>query len=218
MIRLTLFFLFFCSLLYGGGSYSRVVNVASWDSLKVHKYASASSKVIAKLEPYDTGLVVSHRRWRGASKWCDVHFLSDDYMEYERGLTSEHNWVNCKFLRVANNIIYSSAIGGYHIFKVVHVKSDDVLNVRNSPYPSAKKIGHLRYNDIGIIAQKCQYVNSSRWCYVAYSYRMGWAMGPGSTRVAYAKMGWVSMRFLEHDYSRRDGRLPKGMMFAGEVY
>ena len=217
-MRLILFFLLTIGAIYGGGSYYRVVNVASWDSLNVHKYPSARSKITAKLKPYDTGLIVSQKRWQGGSKWCDVRFLSDDYMEYERGVTREHNWVNCKFLRRANNIIYSDAIGGHHIFKVVHVAFDDVLNVRNNPYSKSKKIGYLRYNDINIDAKKCQYVNGGRWCYVAYGYYMGWAMGPNSTRVPYAKMGWVNMRFLKHDYSGKDGRLPAGMMFKGEVY
>ena len=43
-------------------------------------------------------------------------------------------------------------------------------------------------------------------------------MRPNSTRVPYAKMGWVNMCFLKHDYSGKDGRLPAGMMFKGEVY
>jgi hypothetical protein len=44
------------------------------------------------------------------------------------------------------------------------------------------------------------------------------AMGEGSTLVPYPKMGWVNMRYLKLDRSGKEGRLPFGMMFSGEVY
>ena len=204
---------------FAGGSYYKVTNVADWDVLNVRAYPSYKAKKTTSLKPYDTGLLVVGKRWRGGSKWCDVRFLDNDYMEYIRGLNGEHNWVNCKFLKRANNIIYTEAWSSSDKrMRVVNVARGDVLYARKDPRASAKRLGALRYNDVGVRVKKCQYVNGGRWCYVAYGYRMGWAMGPGSTRVPYAKMGWVNMKYLRNDYSGRDGRFPLGMMFAGEVY
>jgi len=141
-------------------------------------------------------------------------------MMFERGVT-HGGWVNRKYLDFADNLIYSDGTPygeNRNIFKVVHVQKNDTLNVRQHPYHDTKKVGILYANDIGIIARKCQGVGGSSWCYVAYGFRMGWAMGPGSTKVPCAKMGWVNMRYLELDSSGKKGRLPQGLMFQGEVF
>lgn len=201
-------------------SYYKVINISIDDILMVHKDASASSPTIAKLMPYDTGLTLGACGMNGRTKWCKVSFLVDDCMMFERGLTNE-GWVNRKYLTKADNIIYSNAISygkQSNIFAVVNVARHDTLNVREHPYSDAKKVGVLYADDRGIIAQKCQRVGRSRWCYVAYDYTMGWAMGPGSSKVPYAKTGWVNMRYLRADTSGKKGRLPQGLMFNGEVY
>jgi hypothetical protein len=138
---------------------------------------------------------------------------------FERGLT-DGAWVNAKYLEKAHNIIYTDAkdYNENNLFKVVGVASDDLLNVREHPYSSAKKIGRLFPHDIGIRARKCQRIGQSSWCYVVYDYTMAPAMGEGSTLVPYPKMGWVNMRYLKLDRSGKEGRLPFGMMFSGEVY
>ena len=204
---------------FAGGSYYRVVNVADWDVLNVRAYPSYKAKKTASLMPYDTGLEIVNRVLRNGSKWCDIRFIGEDYMEYIRGVNREHNWVNCKFLKRAHNIIFTEAWGsGNKIMRVVNVARGDVLYARKAPRASAKRVGALRYNDVGVIAVKCQYVSGGKWCYVAYDWRMGWASGPGSIKVPYAKLGWVNMKYLRDDHSGKHGRFPKNMMFAGEVY
>jgi len=93
----------------------------------------------------------------------------------------------------------------------------DTLNVRKYPQLGDNVVGALRHDDVGIVARKCQRVGKSNWCYVAYDFTMGWAMGPGSTKVPYAVMGWVNMRHLKLDNSGAKSRLP-GMTFKGEVF
>lgn len=206
--------------IYAGGSYYKVVNVAHNDTLNVRSSPTTKAKIVTKLMPYDSGLVIKKCKRVNRSTWCKVAFIEEDYFMYERDFTN-YAWVNKRYLKRARNIIYSDGINynKYHnIFKVNNVKSNDVLYVREHPYSSAKKIGHLKHNDIGIIARKCQWVGRSKWCYVAYSYTMGLAMGEGSAKVPYALLGWVNMRYLRKDYSNKKGRLPKNMMFAGEVY
>ncbi len=66
--------------------------------------------------------------------------------------------------------IYSSTVEykkNQNIFRVVGVRSDDIPNVRENPRNSSKKLEYLKYNDIGIVAAKCQKVGKSSWCYVA---------------------------------------------------
>jgi len=221
-MKKTLYFIAIFSLsgfCFAGGSYYRVVGVANNDTLSVRQYPSASSKKVASLLPYDTGITVSKCKKIGHSRWCKVDFLVDDIMFFVRDL-SYGGWVNAKYLKPASNIIYSSAMeyrSNHNIFKVVGVKYNDVLNVRKHPRYSSKKIGYLKYNDVGIVAAKCQRVGKSSWCYVAYDYNMELASGPGSEEAPYAKLGWVNMRYLKLYNGKRKSRLP-GMTFPGEVY
>jgi hypothetical protein len=154
-----------------------------------------------------------------------VAFLQEDVMGYLRGLNYEYNWVNCRYLSPARDILYSDGFPllkrddpMVNLYRVTGVAIHDRLNVREHPRKNARIIGHLRPDDIHVEALKCQQIRSSRWCFVAYDYSMGWAMGPGSTKVPYAQLGWVNMHYLGHDRSGRYGRFPKGMMFPGEVY
>jgi hypothetical protein len=210
------------SFCFAGGSYYKVVNVADDDTLSIRQSASAASKKVGELQPYDTGIILNRCQKNGITTWCSIDFLPDDIMFFERDLSSMHKgaWVNKKYLKPASDILYSQALQykeNRNIFRVVGVASDDVLNVREHPRNSAKKIGELLYNDVGIVAAKCQQIAKSRWCYVAYDYTMGWASGPGSMKVPYAVLGWVNMRYLKLDNSHQKSRLP-GMTFPGEAY
>jgi len=219
MFKQLLILIIFHSLLCAGAEYFKVVDVEKNDTLSVRKAPSSKSKKIAELMPYDTGLDFDECKMNGRTRWCKVTFVGEDYMMFERGLTNA-GWVNRKYLDFADNLIYSDGIPygeNRNIFKVVHVNAYDRLNVREHPYSDAKKVGILYANDVGIVARKCQRVGKSNWCYVAYDFTMGWAMGPGSTKVPYAVMGWVNMRYLKLDNSGAKSRLP-GMTFKGEVF
>ncbi len=208
------------SLCFAGGSYYKVTGVVDDDTLSIRQSASASSKKTGALLPYDTGITVGRCKKNGSTTWCKINFLPDDTMSFVRDFPNNGGWVNKKYLKPASNIIYSSAIQykkNQNIFKVIGVRSDDILNVREHPRNSSKKVGHLKHNDVGIVAAKCQKVGKSSWCYVAYDFTMGWASGPGSMKVPYAVLGWVNMRYLKLDNSKQKSRLP-GMTFPGEVY
>ena len=205
--------------IYADMGYYKVANVSKNDTLSVRTKPSSYSKKITELMPYDTRLQIEKCQMNGQTKWCQVYFMGEDYFTFERGLTGTA-WVNVKYLKKAHNVIYTDAenYNENNLFKVVGVASDDLLNVREHPYNSAKKIGRLYPNDIGIRARKCQRVGQSSWCYVVYDYTMAPAMGEGSTLAPFPKMGWVNMRYLKLDTSGKEGRLPFGMMFSGEVY
>ena len=199
--------------IYADIGYYKVTNVSINDTLSVRTKPSATSKKVTELMPYDTGLQIEKCQMNGRTKWCQVYFM------FERGFTGTA-WVNVKYLKKSHNIIYTDAenYNENNLFKVVGVASNDVLNIREHPYNSAKKIGRLYSNDIGIRARKCQRIELSSWCYVVYDYTMAPAMGEGSNLAPFPKMGWVNMRYLELDKSGKEGRLPFGMMFSGEVY
>jgi len=210
------------SFCFAGGSYYKVVNIADNDTLSIRQLPSASAKKIGELQPYDTGIILNRCQKNGLTTWCSIDFLPDDIMFFERDFSSMQKgaWVNKKYLKSASDILYSQAFPykeNRNIFRVVGVVPNDVLNVREHPRNSAKKIGELLPNDVGIVAVKCQKIAKSRWCYVAYDYTMGWASGPGSMKVPYAKLGWVNMRYLKLDNSHQKSRLP-GMTFPGEAY
>ena len=220
MLRKTTILFLLSSVVYAGGSYYQVVGVADDDTLTVRQSASATSKKIGSLQPYDTGLLINRCEKNGRTTWCSVNFLVDDYMFFERDFPSNGGWVNKKYLRQASNIIYSDALSyksNHNIFRVYGIEMGDTLNVRKYPRLGDNVVGTLRHDDVGIIARKCQRVGRSSWCYVAYDFTMGWAMGPGSTKVPYAVMGWVNMRYLKLDNSGAKSRLP-GMTFKGEVF
>ncbi len=218
-MKLLLLLFLFSFLLYGREDYYKVTNIKLNDVLSVRTAPSSNSKKVTELMPYDTGLQIDKCKMNGTTKWCKIYFIEEDYFFFERNMPDEA-WVNVKYLKKANNIIYTDAdnYNKNNIFKVVNINSNDVLNVREHPYSSAKKIGELKYNDIGITARKCQKVDRSRWCYVAYDYTMAPAMGEGSIIVPFPKMGWVNMRYLKLDKSGKVGRLPFNMIFSGEVY
>jgi hypothetical protein len=210
------------SFCFAGGSYYKVVNVEENDTLSIRQSASAASKKVGELQPYDTGIILNRCQKNGVTTWCSIDFLPDDIMFFERDLSSMHKgrWVNKKYFKPASDILYSQALQyreNRNIFKVVGVASKDTLNVREHPRNSAKKIGELLPSDVGIVAVKCQKIAKSRWCYVAYDYTMGWASGPGSMKVPYAVLGWINMRYLKLDNSHQKSRLP-GMTFPGEAY
>ena len=210
------------SFCFAGGSYYKVVNIADDDTLSIRQSASATSKKVGELQPYDTGIILNRCKKNGVTTWCNIDFSPDDIMFFEKDLSSMHKgaWVNKKYLKPASDILYSQALQykeNRNIFRVVGLASNDTLNVREHPRNSAKKIGELLYNDVGIVAAKCQKIAKSRWCYVAYDYTMGWASGPGSMKVPYAVLGWVNMRYLKLDNSHQKSRLP-GMTFPGEAY
>lgn len=208
-------FLFLSSLSWAAGSYYEVVGVADNDTLSVRQSASASSKKVGELMAYDTGIIINNCKKNGSTTWCKINFLPDDIMFFERGVDfSKDAWVNKKYLKQASNIIYPNAL---LTFRVINVASNDTLNVRQHPRNTAKKIGQLKYDDFGIVAMKCQRVKASSWCYVGYDYVMAWAMGPGSTKVPYAQLGWVNMRYLKRDDKTKNSRLP-GMTFPGEGF
>lgn len=213
-------FLIFSNFCLAGGTYYKVVGVADNDTLTVRQSASASSKKVGEFMPYDTGIIINRCKKNGSTTWCEVDFLVDDVMFFERGSFSNGAWVNKKYLKPALNIFFSDGIEykqNQNIFRVVNVASNDTLNVRQHPRNSAKKIGHLKYNDTGIVAAKCQKIKDSSWCYVAYDFTMSWATGAGSTKVPYALLGWVNMRYLKLDANTKNSRLP-GMIFPGEGF
>jgi len=215
------YFLFFIFplLLCSDEAYYKVVNVEKNDTLSVRAKPSASSKKVTELMPYDTGLQIEKCQMNGRTKWCKVFFIGEDYFLFERDMPDEA-WVNVKYLKKAHNLIYTDAenYNLNNIFRVTNVASNDVLNVHEHPYNSAKKVGKLYANDIGVTARKCQKVGEHSWCYVVYDYVMAPAMGEGSTLAPFPKMGWVNMWYLKLDKSGKEGRLPFGMMFSGEVY
>jgi len=202
--------------------YYKVTGVAENDTLIIRQSASASSKKVGYLRPYDTGIIISKCKKNGSTTWCEIDFLPDDVMFFERDFSRMHKgkWVNKKYLKQASNILYTQAFQykkNQNIFRVVGVQSNDTLNVRADPRNSAKKVGELLYNDSCIVATKCQKIKGGSWCYVAYDYTMAWAMGPGSTKVPYALLGWVNMRYLKLDENTEHCRLP-GMTFPGEEF
>ncbi len=195
-----------------------MVGVAKNDTLSVREHPSSKSKKIAELMPYDTGLDFGACKKNGHTLWCKVTFIGEDYMMFERDLT-QGGWVNRKYLDFADNVIYSDGTPygeNHNVFKVVGVSADDMLNVREHPYSDAKKVGVLYANDIGIIARKCQRVDESNWCYVAYATRLV-DRGEGMEAVHMAVMGWVNMRYLKVDKSGKKGRLTN-IIFKGEVF
>lgn len=213
-------YLFLSSFSFAGGAYYKVTNVADNDTLSIRQSASEGTKKIGVLQSYDTGIIVKKCKENGSTTWCKIDFLPDDIIFFVRDFPLNGGWVNQKYLNPASDIIYSQAIQykkNKNIFKVVGVAFDDTLNVREHPRSAARKIGVLYHNDVGIVATKCQKVKGNSWCYVAYDYTIGLAMGQGSSKVPYAVLGWVNMRYLKLDDTWKDRRLP-GMTFPGEVY
>ena len=220
MRRWLILIFFLSTLCFAGGTYYKVTGIADDDTLSIRQLASASSKKIGTLLSYDTGITVSKCKKNGSTIWCHIDFLPDDTMFFVRDFPRRGGWVNAKYIKPASDIIYSQVFQykkNKNIFRVVGVALNDTLNVREHPRNSAKKVGHLRYNDFGIEAAKCQKTGAGSWCYVAYDYTMGWAMGPGSTKVPYAVLGWVNMRYLKLDERVKNRRLP-GMTFPGEGF
>jgi len=141
--------IFFTTLCFADGSYYKVVGVADDDTLSVRKSAFVSSKKTGALLPYDTGITVGECRKNGSTTWCKIDFLPDDTMFFVRDFPNSGGWVKKKYLQPASNIIYSSSMQykkNQNIFRVVGVRSDDTLNVREHPRNSSKKVGHLKYN------------------------------------------------------------------------
>ncbi len=220
MKRWIILIFFLSTLCFAGSSYYKVTGISDDDTLSVRQSVSTSSKKVGILMPYDTGITVGKCKKNGSTTWCQIDFLPDDTMFFVREFPRNGGWVNKKYLNLASDIIYSQAIQykkNQNIFRVVGVKSDDTLNVREHPRNSSKKVGYLKHNDVGVVAVKCQRVGKSSWCYVAYDFTMGWAMGSGSSKVPYAVLGWVNMRYLKLDDKSNKRRLP-GMTFPGEVY
>ena len=217
--KATMLFLLLFSVVYAGGSYYQVVGVSDDDTLTVRQSASATSKKIGSLQPYDTGLVIDRCEKNGRTTWCSVNFLADDYMFFDGDFPGNGGWVNKKYLRQASDIIYSDALSyksNHNIFRVYSIEMGDTLNVREYPRLGDNVVGTLRHDDVGIIARKCQRVAKSNWCYVAYTARYI-SRGPDMDPIHIAIMGWVNMRYLKLDNSGAKSRLP-GMTFAGEVF
>ena len=220
MKRWTILIFLLSDICFAGGSYYKVTGIEDDDTLSVRQSASASSKKTGTLLPYDTGITVGKCKKNGSTAWCKIDFLPNDTMFFVRDFPRNGGWVNKKYLKYTSNIIFSYGLQNrqnQNIFSVTGVASNDILNVREHPRNSSKKVGHLKYNDVGIVAAKCQKAGKSSWCYVAYDFTMGWAMGPGSSKVPYAVLGWVNMRYLKLDANTKKSRLP-GMIFPGEGY
>ncbi len=209
-----------CMLLQAEPMYFRVAGVERGDTLAVRASPSSRSGKVAELMPYDTGITVGRCEKHGRSTWCQIDFLTDDYLFFERELGQHEGWVNRRYLKQADNILYSDAFAyrsNHNIFRVRGVAAGDTLSVRQDPWVEAdNKTGTLRHNDIGIIARKCQRINQSRWCYVAYAARYV-SRGPEAAPLRLAVMGWVNMRYLELDNSGKKGRL-SDVTFNGEAY
>ncbi len=75
--------------------------------------------------------------------------------------------------------ITTSLLGSH---KVIEIRSDDVLNVREGSSTSTKIIGKLSYDAVGIEVVECRKTSrGSTWCKVKH---------PS------VKMGWVSQRYI----------------------
>ncbi len=143
----------------------KVVNVASWDTLNVrtNPYATENNKV-GELLPYAKNI---HRikckfNYKGV-KWCYIKY-------YEQNYTIE-GWVVARCL-VKQNPFYTAT----NRFRVVHIRSDDTLSVRNGPGTHYRKIGDLPFNARGVSLGACQNSNKGgKWCVVAYGNLRGWA-------------------------------------------
>ena len=98
------------SFCFAGGSYYKITGVADDDTLSVRQSASALSKKMGILLPYDTGIIVGRCKKNGSTTWCKINFLPDDIMFFVRDFPNNGGWVNKKYLKPASNIIYSSAI------------------------------------------------------------------------------------------------------------
>jgi uncharacterized protein YraI len=143
----------------------KVVNVASWDTLNVRKnpYVTKNNKVGELQNNAKDIHIIKCKFNQKGSKWC--------YIKYYEQYSTLEGWVIARCL-AEQNPSYSTK----NKYKVVHVRSDDTLSVRNGPGTQYHKIGDLPFNAIGVDLGACQYSNKGgRWCIVTYGNLRGWA-------------------------------------------
>jgi uncharacterized protein YraI len=138
------------------GNY-RVIGVASNDVLNVRNGPGASYSIIGIIPWNGTGIQkLSCKKVSPRSIWCLVKY---------KNITG---WVNEKF-------ITSRRYNAQRLYKVVNVRYDDRLNVRERPSPSSRKLFNLSPYANNIKVERC--VRNKRgalWCYVFYNGYSGW--------------------------------------------
>jgi len=127
----------------------RVRNVKSWDTLNVRSGPRASSGINGRIPAQGSGISVYSCQ---SSGWCRVQYKC------------VNGWANSKYL--------TSGSGGGNTgepsrsYRVVGVRSDDVLWIRRRPTGRSRKVGSIPSNGRGVIIEKC--VGSGKWCLVRY--------------------------------------------------
>ena len=143
----------------------KVVNVASNDTLNVRKapYAEYNNKV-GELLPYAKNIKINRCKLNHKKvEWCYIEHYQNNY--------NLQGWVISRCL-APQDPIYKTR----NSYKVVHIRSDDTLSVRNGPGVRYYKIGDLPYYAKGIKVGDCRYVNKNgKWCMVEYGNLRGWA-------------------------------------------
>lgn len=142
----------------------KVVNVANNDTLNVRSdpYVKRNNKV-GHLKPYTGNIEVLECKlnYKG-KKWCIIRHK-------ERGYALL-GWVSARFIAPSN----TSYVSGKR-YRVVKVRSDDTLSVRDGSGMEYYKIGDLPYNAESIKIIRCQKsTKGGKWCKIKYHSINGW--------------------------------------------
>ncbi len=142
----------------------KVVNVANNDTLNIRSnpYVRRNNKV-GHLKPYTDNIEVLECKLNYKSKkWCMIRHK-------ERG----HRllgWVSARFIAPSNTLYVSGKR-----YRVVKVRSDDTLSVRDGSGLQYYKIGDLPYNAESIKIIRCRKsTRSDKWCKIKYGSTSGW--------------------------------------------
>ena len=139
-----------------GPDYYRVVNVTGTDSLHLRAWPSTRSRILEHI-PFDAREIENEGGYRRG--WVKVHY------------GGKTGWVRNKFVAEETGSRRT-------LFKVAHVRYDDVLNLRARPRTGAFILGAIPRDGVGLVSHgECR----NNYCKVRYG----------------AMKGWVSKRFIK---------------------
>ena len=142
----------------------RVTNVASWDTLNVRSNPYVNHNKVGELQSNakNIGLISCQNNHKGV-KWCKIN---------PNNSRVPIGWVVARCIVPQNHTRTSSPKG---LYRVVNIRSNDTLSIRNGAGTEYTKIGDLSYNAVGIYLGRCKYSRSGgRWCNIKLGRLHGW--------------------------------------------
>lgn len=136
-----------------------VINVVDDDVLYIREFPSPQSRKIGHIPPNQSCVAYLNQiRDRNSQTWVMISY---------KGVKG---WVNLYHLR-------QTARGECPVryYKVVNVRSDDVLNMRSAASHRSRKVGHIPHHEDCLPKLDQSYAsNSQKWIMVQYNNIKGW--------------------------------------------